>query len=91
MANLISSPAAAAGIATGEQMVALGKTRVGDKYVLGALAPKNNPGYFGPWDCAEFVSWVIFQLTGKLYGCSDNSANPKTADAFTGFLNAMRM
>lgn len=72
-------------MATGQQFVTLGKTRVGQKYVLGALAPKDNPDFKGPWDCAEFVSWVIFQTTGKLYGCSNNSGKPATADAFTGF------
>src|SRR5882724_5320181 len=58
--------------ATGQQLVALGNTRVGDPYIFGALAPKNNAIFHGPWDCAEFVSWIIFQTTGRLYGCEDN-------------------
>jgi N-acetylmuramoyl-L-alanine amidase len=57
---------------------------LGEKYILGSLAPKNNPDYKGPWDCAEFVSWVIYQVTGKLYGCADNqSQHPASADAGT--------
>ncbi|MDP4262143.1 MAG: peptidoglycan-binding domain-containing protein [Bacteroidota bacterium] len=71
--------------ATGQQLVALGNTRVGDPYIFGALAPKNDPLFHGPWDCAEFVSWLIFQTTGKLYGCENNAQNPATANAFTGF------
>lgn len=73
--------------ATGQQLVDLGNTRVGEKYVLGAMAPKNNANYRGPWDCAEFVSWVIFQATGALYGCDKNDGNPAKADAFTGFFS----
>jgi hypothetical protein len=73
--------------ATGQQLVDLGKTRIGDPYIFGALAPKNNPDYHGPWDCAEFVSWLVFQTSGKLYGCENNSGNPAKANAFTGFFN----
>lgn len=58
---------------------------VGERYVFGIVAPKDDPNYRGAWDCAEFTSWVIYQLTGKLYGCSNNNAKPKTADAWTGF------
>jgi hypothetical protein len=73
--------------ATGQQLVALGNTRVGDPYIFGALAPKNNAIFHGPWDCAEFVSWIIFQATGKLYGCADNLSDPARANAFTGFFD----
>ncbi len=84
MAVSTTSPATTA---TGQQLVTLGNTRVGDTYIFGALAPKNNPLFHGPWDCAEFVSWIIFQTAGKLYGCESNSHNPATANAFTGFFN----
>ncbi len=70
-----------------QQLVDLGKTRVGEEYIFGALAPKDKSNYHGPWDCAEFVSWVIFQTSGKLYGCDNDGGNPATADAFTGFFN----
>ena len=53
--------------------------------MLGALAPKNNPHWKGPWDCAEFASWLVFQVAGKLYGCNRNSGDAATADAWTGF------
>lgn len=70
---------------TGQNIVDLAGQHVGEKYVLGALVPKNDAAYKGPWDCAEFTSWVLYQLTGKLYGCSNNSGNPASADAYTGF------
>jgi len=72
---------------TGQQLVDLGKRRIGDKYVFGTMVPKNNPAWAGPWDCAEFVSWLIYQVSGKLYGCEIDSANAENADAFTGYFN----
>lgn len=71
-------------MATGEQIVALARQHLNEKYILGALAPKTNSAWHGPWDCAEFVSWCIFQAGGPLLGCDDNS-KPSTADAYTGF------
>jgi len=60
---------------------------VGEVYLLGALVPKDNPNWRGPWDCAETIAWGIYQLTGKLYGCANNNGKPSTADAYTGFLD----
>jgi len=39
----------------------------------------------GPWDCAEFASWVTFQAADKLYGCDREFGDPATADAYTGY------
>lgn len=50
----------------------------------GALAPKNNANWTGPWDCAEFASWLVYQAAETLYGCDDNSGDPAKADAWTG-------
>ena len=72
-------------MATGEEIVRIAETRKGDPYVLGSPVPKNNSQYRGPWDCAEFASWCVFQVSQKLYGCEDDSANPAKADAYTGF------
>jgi murein L,D-transpeptidase YcbB/YkuD len=47
--------------------------------------PKDNPNWKGPWDCAEFVSWVVYQAAALLYGCQVDDGNPATADAFTGY------
>ena len=70
--------------ATGEQILELAHRHVGEKYTLGVLVPKNNPKWTGPWDCAEFASWAVFQASESLYGC-DRIGHPVTADAFTGF------
>ena len=71
-------------MATGTELLDLAGQHVNEKYVLGALAPKDNSNWKGPWDCAEFASWCVFQVSGELFGC-DQATNPSTADAFTGF------
>lgn len=69
---------------TGSDLVNKGLTKIGSPYVLGALVPKNDPNYHGAFDCAEFVSWVVYQVTGRLVGCvNDNSQHPESADAGT--------
>jgi hypothetical protein len=66
-------------------LVTIAKRHIGQRYVLGAHVPKDNAGWRGPWDCAEFVSWCVYQLTGELYGCNDDSADPSLSDAYTGY------
>ena len=68
---------------TGAQLLALAETRIGEKYV-NVQVPKDNRNWHGPWDCAEFASWLVYQTTGKLYGCISNSADPAVADAYSG-------
>lgn len=70
---------------TGQQILDLGNDHLRETYILGAAVPKNNASWKGPWDCAEFVSWIVFQLSGRLYGCNNNLGNPATADAYTGY------
>ena len=70
-------------MATGAQLLALAETRIGEKYV-NVQVPKDNRKWHGPWDCAEFASWLVYQGTGKLYGCIDNAADPAVADAYSG-------
>jgi len=67
----------------GEKMLRLAETRVGEKYV-NVCVPKNNPNWHGPWDCAEFMSWLVYQIKGYLYGCVDNRADPAIVEAYTG-------
>lgn len=69
----------------GEEILELARQHLGQQYVLGALAPKNDPGWAGPWDCAEFASWAVYQVSGILYGCDRETGNPATADAYTGY------
>lgn len=69
---------------TGQDLVDLLETRKGCAYVLGAIAPKNDANYKGAFDCAELISWGIYQLIEKLYGCeNDHSKDPAHADAGT--------
>ena len=74
-------------MATGNDLLVIAAPHVGEQYILGSFAPKNNPNWRGPWDCAEFVSWCVFQAGGMLYGCEVNTAPPasRRADAFTGY------
>lgn len=70
-------------MAAGQDMLDLAKTRVGERYV-NRLVPKDDPNWHGPWDCAEFMSWLVYQISGRLYGCTDNSDHPARAEAYTG-------
>lgn len=70
---------------TGQELVDLLEEHKGESYVLGAIAPKDKADYKGPWDCAEAMSWGLYQLLHKLYGCQDNNGNPATADAWTNW------
>lgn len=67
----------------GDKMLALAESRIGEKYV-NVNVPKNNPNWHGPWDCAEFMSWLVYQVGGFLYGCLDNNGDPATTEAYTG-------
>jgi N-acetylmuramoyl-L-alanine amidase len=67
----------------GDSMFSLAETRIGQKYV-NVLVPKNNPNWQGPWDCAEFMSWLVYQVGGFLYGCTNNNGNPALTEAYTG-------
>lgn len=69
---------------TAQDFVAIAQRHIGERYRLGAFAPKDNAQWSGPWDCAEFASWLVFQLGGVLVGCTNNQANPALADAYSG-------
>ncbi|MDT7541239.1 MAG: N-acetylmuramoyl-L-alanine amidase [Acidobacteriota bacterium] len=73
-------------MATGDDIFRLALKHVGEPYILGSVVPMNNKNWRGPWDCAEFVSWCVFQASGILYGCqNDHLPNPGLVDAFTGW------
>lgn len=71
-------------MATGEDLLRLASEHIGERYDHTPTPPKDDPNWKGPWDCAELISWVVFQKTCDLYGCTDNAAAPKVADAYTG-------
>jgi len=69
---------------TGKAILAKAVQHLGEPYVLGSIAPKDDPDWSGPWDCAELASWCVYQAAMTLYGCIDNHAPPALADAYTG-------
>lgn len=71
--------------ASGARIMELARRHLEERYDFGARVPKNNPEWPGPWDCAEFVSWLVYQVSGRLYGCANNAADPAVADAYTGY------
>jgi hypothetical protein len=72
-------------MASGQGLVERAKKHIGESYILGALVPKDDPNWRGPWDCAEFISWLVYQEARVLYGCDNNKGDPHTADAYTGY------
>lgn len=70
---------------SGLEMLELARTRVGQQY-RNILVPKNNPDWQGPWDCAEFMSWLVYQVsnTKYLYGCFERPFDPALVEAYTG-------
>jgi N-acetylmuramoyl-L-alanine amidase len=69
----------------GSDVLALASLHLGEPYRLGAFAPKDNPNWKGPWDCAELASWLVYQVSGRLVGCEDDDGDPAQADAHTGY------
>jgi len=81
----MASPTSVLPSVTGGAILQIALQHVGEKYVLGIQVPKDNPNWKGPWDCAEFVSWSVFQAARMLYGCDKDTAAPASADAYTGY------
>ncbi|MFD2784942.1 peptidoglycan-binding domain-containing protein [Hymenobacter rubripertinctus] len=69
---------------TGTDLLHLAETRLREKYE-NVLVPKDNAHWHGPWDCAEFASWVVYQQTHVLYGCDLNHGKPSLVDAYSGY------
>ena len=68
---------------TGAGLLSRALKHIGEEYV-NIQVPKDDPNWKGPWDCAEFISWLVYQEAGVLYGCVDDNAKPSEADAYTG-------
>ena len=69
---------------TGTDILELAFKHEGEQYILGARAPMSDAGWKGPWDCAEFVSWCVYQRAGILFG-TEPRHDPLHADAYTGY------
>lgn len=72
-----------AGAKTGAGVLRRARDHIGEAY-QNIQVPKDDAAWKGPWDCAEFVSWLVYQELGELYGCEDNHTHPAKADAYTG-------
>jgi hypothetical protein len=69
---------------TGDDVLSLAMQHLDEQYVLGARVPMANPDWHGPWDCAEFASWCVYQSSGLLFG-TQPSDDAVRADAYTGY------
>jgi hypothetical protein len=67
----------------GKDVIAIGSTRIGQSYVLGADVPLDNPNWQGPWDCAEFASWCAYQAYGIVFGAG-KVAKVAKAEPYSG-------
>jgi hypothetical protein len=76
-------PVAPAGPKSGAGLLKRAQEHIGQEY-RNVQVPKDKQDWKGPWDCSEFVSWLVFQEAGILYGCIDDDAKPADAKAYTG-------
>ena len=68
---------------TGKDLIELAESRIGEEYIYGANVDIFDPDWHGPWDCAEFATWIVYQVTGKVYGCVDNG-DTEDLEPYTG-------
>jgi Putative peptidoglycan binding domain len=68
----------------GQDVIDIGSVKIGQRYILGARAPLDNPNWRGPWDCAEFTSWCAYQAYGLIFGAG-RVTKPGRADPYSGF------
>ncbi|OYQ34757.1 peptidoglycan-binding protein [Sandarakinorhabdus cyanobacteriorum] len=61
----------------------IGSSRIGQRYILGSNVPLDNPNWSGPWDCAEFASWCVYQAFGFLFGVGATK-NVAKAEPYSG-------
>jgi hypothetical protein len=71
-------------IVNAADILALASLHLGEPCHLGAYAPKDNPNWKGPWDAAEFASWLVYQVSGRLVGCENDDSDPAEAEAYAG-------
>lgn len=70
-------------MARGKDIIEEALKHIGEEYVLGADVPFDDPTYKGPWDCAEFCSWVVYQVSGIIIGCVDNNKPIKKLEPYS--------
>ncbi|MGR9410007.1 peptidoglycan-binding protein (plasmid) [Rhizobium leguminosarum] len=67
----------------GRDILAKAKEHLGETYILGARAPLQNANWRGPWDCAEYCSWLAYQTYGIVFGCG--TSNIAKGDPYSGY------
>lgn len=68
-------------MATGTQLYQLAMQHIGEQYVDNCPdAPLSDPTYKGPWDCAEFVTWCVYQVSRIKVGHRSGAGG-----AYTGY------
>jgi hypothetical protein len=75
------------GLPVGRRIVDEARRHIGEAFYLGVLVPLNNPNWAGPWDSANFVSWVIYQASGLIIGCEPR--DPAIANCSVRFWNTL--
>lgn len=70
-------------MASGRGLVERARKHIGEEYRF-VDVPKDDANWRGPWDCAEFISWLVYQEARVLYGCDSNKGDPHKANAWTG-------
>jgi N-acetylmuramoyl-L-alanine amidase len=65
----------------GQDILLVARAHIGEKYIFGTAVPYRNSNWKGPWDCAEFATWCVYQAYGFLFGCD---AAGTAGSAYTG-------
>lgn len=65
----------------GRDILDTAEPHLNERYIFGARAELKNPDYKGPWDCAEFASWCVWQTYQILFGTTDWGGGP---DPYSG-------
>lgn len=67
----------------GRNIADLARTRIGQKYVLGAKVHLANADWSGPWDCAEFISWACYHSYKQVVAV--RPPNIQTGESYSGW------
>ena len=67
------------------EIIEIARSKLGQEYVYGAQVPLDNSDWTGPWDCAEYCSWAIYQTIESIYGARIKAGQTVAdAEAWTG-------
>jgi len=69
---------------TGQDLLKQAEESIGDEYVYGANVDISDPNWPGPWDCAEKITYDVYWVTKRIFGCIDNNAAMEDLEPYTG-------